>query len=73
MLEVFGSWLHLTVDLESYFRILLIQAIPFEWLDLATLFSVWRYILKISTSQFSFKVMVACNSKTTDQKLLGRD
>jgi len=48
----------MTVHLGSYFRIFLIQAIPFEWLDLATSFSVWRYIFKISRPQFSFKVMV---------------
>jgi len=48
----------LTFDLESYFRSFSIQAICFEWLDLATSFSVWKHIFKISRSQFSFKVMV---------------
>jgi len=59
MLEVFGSWWHLTLtfDLESYFSIFLIQAIPFKWLYLATSFSVWRYIFRISRSLFRFKVM----------------
>jgi len=44
MLEVVKSWWHstLTFDLESYFRIFSAQA--FEWLYLATLFSVWRYV-----------------------------
>jgi len=54
---VFGSWWHLIFDLENYFRIFLIQAIPFKWLYLATSFSVWRFILKIFKSGFSFKVM----------------
>jgi len=30
--------------LESYFRTFAIYAIYFEWLDLATSFSVWRYV-----------------------------
>jgi len=56
-LEVVESWWHLTLtfDLESYLRIFLIQAIPFEWLYLATSFLVWSYIFRISRSQLSFK------------------
>jgi len=68
-------------DLESYFRTISIQAVYFEWLDLATLSSV---IFTISRSWFSSKVMgegeghgsekaVAYNSKTTGLKLLGLD
>jgi len=84
MLEVIGSWWHLTftLDPESYFRIFPAQAIPFEWLYRATLFLVWWYIFTIPRSQFSFKVMgsrsrsrqckaVVCNSKTTGRKLPG--
>jgi len=59
MLEVVESWWHLTLtfDLYSYFHIFPAQAIPFEWLYLATSFLVWRCIFRISRSQFSFKVM----------------
>jgi len=77
-------WWHLTLtfDLKSYFRISIIPHIPFECLDLATSFSVWRYIFKISRPQFSLmswlqsqghvsEKAVAWNSKTTDRKLLG--
>jgi len=83
-LEVVGSWWHLTLtyDLESYFRIFSAQTIPLQWLELETSFLVWRYIFRISMSRFSFKVQdqvhgskkaVACNSKTTGQKLVGYD
>jgi len=51
-----SGWKLMTFDFESYFRIFLIQAIPFEWLDLATSFLVWRYILRISASPPMFKV-----------------
>jgi len=43
--------------LESNFHTFLIQPICFEWLDLATSFSVWRYILIVSKSPSTFKVM----------------
>jgi len=33
------------------------RAIYFEWLDIATSFSVWRYIFRLSRSGFSFRVM----------------
>jgi len=46
-------WKLATFDLEIYFRTFSIQAIYFERLDLA----VWRYIFRISRSQFTFKVM----------------
>jgi len=85
-LKVLKCWWHLTLtfDLESYFCIFLIQAIPFERLYLANSFSVWRYIFRISRSRFSVKVMglrsrsrqrkaVAYNSKTTGPKLPGLD
>jgi len=45
------------LDLDSYFRIFLIQAILFEWLYLSASFSVWRYIFRISRSPSSFNVM----------------
>jgi len=71
-LEV-GDNLTLTFDLESYFRIFSIQAITFEWLDLATSFSVWRYIFRISRSHSSFKFMglkvSVTATKTTGRKL----
>jgi len=70
-------------DLLSYFHPFAIQPVYFEWLDLATSFLIWRYIFRISTSWFSFKVMgprsrsrqqvVVCNSKTICRKLLGLD
>jgi len=44
----------LDLDFESYFRTFSIQSICFEWLDLATLFSVWRCIFRTSRSRFSF-------------------
>jgi len=47
----------LTFDRESYFCTSSTQAIYFEWLGLVTLFSVWRYIFRISRSRSSFKVM----------------
>jgi len=53
MLEV----IHLTFDLERYFRIFLTRAVPFEWLYRATSFSMGRYIFGISRSLSSFKVM----------------
>jgi len=56
-LEVFGSWWRSTFDLENYFRTFSIQAIYFEWLDLANSFSVSRHIFRISRSGFRFKVM----------------
>jgi len=39
--------LTVTFGLESYLRTFSIQAIYFEWLDLATSFLVWRYIFRI--------------------------
>jgi len=68
-------------ELFSYFSA---HVIPFEWLYLATSFSVWRYNFRIFRTRFTFKVMrprsrsrqqqtVACNSKNTDQKLPGLD
>jgi len=71
-----NGWKLVTFDLDSHFHIFLIQAIPVEWLYLATSFFVWRYIFKISRSwvqgqgHISEKVIV-CNSKTTGPKLLG--
>jgi len=56
-----SAWKLITFDLDLWpweFVFFEIQAIPFECLDLATSFSVWRYIFKISRSRFSFKVMV---------------
>jgi len=84
MVNARNDWKLVTFDFESCFRIFLIQAIHFEWLYLATSFSVWRYIFRISKSWFSFKVIikgqghgkekaVTCNSKTTGRKVLGRD
>jgi len=57
MLEVVESWWHLTltVDLDSYFRILSAQAILLKWLDLGTSFSVWGCIFKTSRSRCSFQ------------------
>jgi len=56
-----SDWKLVTFDLDlwpwelfSYFSA---QAIPFERLDLATSLTVWRYFLRMSTSQFSFKVI----------------
>jgi len=51
----------LTFDLDLWhwelFLYFLNSAIYLEGLDLATSFSVWRYIFRISRSQFSFKVI----------------
>jgi len=47
----------LAFDLESYSCTSSFQAVYFEWLDIATSFSVWRYIFRILKSQLSFKVM----------------
>jgi len=57
MVNARSGWWLVTFDLESYFCIFLIQGIYFEWLYLATLFSVWRHIFRISRSRFNFKVM----------------
>jgi len=60
MVSARSGWKLVTFDLDlwtCYFRIFLIQAIPFEWLYLATLFSVCRYICRISRPRFSFKIM----------------
>jgi len=38
-------------ELFTYFAI---HAVPFEWLDLATLFSVWGYISRLSRTHSSF-------------------
>jgi len=59
MLEVTGSWWHLT--LKAIIVRFAIQTVTFEWLYLATLFSVWRYIF--SRVQFhGSKVTAAKNS-----------
>jgi len=85
MLELTGSWWHLTLifALEGYFRIFLAQAIPFEWLYLATLFLVWYYVTILGHGLISRSWVqgqghgsakdVACNSETTGWKLLGLD
>jgi len=52
-----SDWKLVTFDFDSYFGTFSIRAIYFEWLDLATSFSVRRYIFRISRSRFSFKVM----------------
>jgi len=53
-----GSDLKLvTFDLESYFLTFSIQTTCFEWLDLTTSFSVWRYIFRTSRLWFCFKVI----------------
>jgi len=85
-LEVLGSWWHLTLtfDLESYFCTFSTQAIPLQWLDLATSFSIWRYsseylghgsVLRswIQVQSHGSEKAVACNSKTAHRKLLGLD
>jgi len=82
MLEVTGSWWHLTLifDLESYFRIFPAQAIPFEWLYLETSFlygdTASEYLGHGSVSSswvqgqgHSSAKAVACNSKTTHWKM----
>jgi len=51
------GWKLVTFDPESYFRPFSFQHVYFEWLDLATSFSVWRYIFRVSRSRFSVKVM----------------
>jgi len=55
--------LTLTFDLESYFRIFQTQAIPLQWLDLGTSFSVWRYIFRISRIHLNFNVMESIKVK----------
>jgi len=67
-----SGWKFVTFDLDiwpwelfSYF--FLIWAILFEWLYLATSFSVWKYIFGISGSNFSFKVM-GLSSRSRQQK-----
>jgi len=51
-LVTFDLWLW-----ELFFVLFLLQATYFEWLDLANLFSVWRYIFRISRLRSSFKVV----------------
>jgi len=85
-LKVIQSWWHLslTFNLDNYFRAFLISAICFKYIYIATLFSVRRYIFRISKSEFSFKVMGSkpksrqrksgsMQLKTTRWKLLGLD
>jgi len=72
MVNARSGWKSVTFDLalwprESYFRICSVQAIPFEWLYLATSFSVRRFIFKISRSRFSFKV-IGPKSKSPQRK-----
>jgi len=43
------------------------QGIYFEWLDLATSFSVWIYTFRISSPRFSFKI-VGLRSRSQQRK-----
>jgi len=52
-LVTFWLW---PLTLRAVFVFFIIRAIPVEWLYLATSFSVWRYIFRISRPRFSFKV-----------------
>jgi len=70
MVNAGSSWKLITFDLQSHVRIISIQAIAFEWLVLATLFLVWRYILRISKSHLSFKVMGQRSRSLQLKKLL---
>jgi len=76
--------LTLTVDLESYYRIFPAQAMPFEWLYIATSFwyidTFLEYLgtgsvsrSRVQSQGHSSAKAVACNSKTTGRKLLGLD
>jgi len=82
-LEVGDIWQRPSI-LIAIFGFFSAQAIPFEFLYLATSFLVWWYIFRISRSQFCFKVMgprsrswlqkaVACNEKNRSQTLLELD
>jgi len=61
MVNAKSDWMfkHLTFDPENYFCIFFaILALTVDCTDLPTLFFfMWRYILKMSRSQSSFKVM----------------
>jgi len=83
MVNARSDWKLVTFDLERHF-VFLVQAVIFEWLVVAALYSVCRYIFRIFRSRSIFKVMgsrsrswqrksVACKAITTGQKLLGLD
>jgi len=52
-----SRWKLMASDLDSFFVFFPPQAILYEWLYLATSFSVRWYIFRISRSRFSFKVI----------------